>query len=171
MKNIRISVLLIVFAFFFSSVPLSVNAISSNASITGVKQEKSKIGEKIASLHNKIKSQIEKVFLSDDKKPSLFWLWATLLILGGMILGVVLIVLGVFAAFGGTATANLMAIILLLLGVFLPIVSLFFAFRPLLRNHFKKIGKEITKKKINLYAFLMSIAPGILATLFFLIGF
>ena len=166
MRNIRISLLLIVFSFFFGTIPNTLQAVASDTTITGVEKEKSTIGAKIISIVKNIKTKIEKVLKPNSSGPSLFWLWATLLILAGLITGFVLIFLGfAIALTGGSTAAGTIALLLLLLGVFLPIVSLFFAFRPLLRKHYEKIGIDITKRKINLYAFLLSLVPGVIGLL------
>jgi Flp pilus assembly protein TadB len=171
MKNLRLTILIIVLSFFFSSAPLTVNAISANTSITSTEKENFKIGEKIASFFKKIKSQVERIFKTEEKQTSLFWIQAIALILAGIAVGIGLIVLALLIAFSGTATANVLSIICLVLGVFLPIVSLYYIFRKLLKKHFEIIEREESQRKINLFAFLLSLAPGLLATLSFLFLF
>ena len=171
MKNLRITVFLIIFTFIFNSIPYSLQAVSTTSTITGVTQEKSTIGEKITSLFTKFKSKIRKALNSNKGKVSFFWFWAGLLILAGIIMGVVIVFYAFAVAITSTsASAGAIVSLLLILGVFLPIFSLFFAFRPLLRNHFKKIDKDISKRKINIYALLLSLVPGALSLIWLLLG-
>jgi hypothetical protein len=176
MKNIKILFLFLTFSFVFSAIPNKAHAVSAINSVTAIQTNDSQLVEKKYSFLEKvrtiIKSKIQSVFTLKEKTNSLFWLWATLLILAGMLVGFLLVFLGIAILFSGAAAAaNFLGLALVLLGIFVPIVSLSFIFRPLLRNHFEFQGKDVPKKKINLYAFLLSLAPGILFSTLIGLGF
>jgi glucan phosphoethanolaminetransferase (alkaline phosphatase superfamily) len=141
--------------------------VSSINSVTCIQQEEVRIGEKSTFVFKKIKSYIQKFFSFADKNSSPFWIYIFLIFLPTISMSYLFIILGVGIFIIGFPQIfiNLLGVLLILLGIFLPILILSKYLRKLVRSHFEFIGKEYTERNINYLSFLLSIIPLVLSIL------
>lgn len=153
------TLLLLFLLSFFGQDIHAVSTINEHQSI----HEKSSFKERIqtATSHIKkwIKATIKKAKDEFTSNKVILVLIISLLIAASILITSLLLLLGAFISIGG---GGVLGGILIGAGLFLPIIILFFSFRSILKNHFKKIGKDIDRKKLNLFAILFSLAPAII---------
>jgi len=168
MKN---QVTIILFYFLLTAIifPRQVHAVSTTNNIAIEASDKGFGNEIVHFLKAKLtkaKLKIASIFTDPGTNKLLLILYTSLLVAAGMLLGFSIVFIGILLLF---TEAAILGLVVVVLGAILPIALLFLSFRPILRNHYKRMDVEKSQKLINLQSFLLSLIPGVLGILYFAI--